>query len=526
MWERLSLNRNNPALVVVDPRRTETAAHAREHLAIRPKSDLVLLYALAHVLIREGWIDHGFIARSTTGFEAFARHVSDFTPARASIETGVSEEQLLRTAQIIGRGKAVSYWWTMGVNQSHEGVRVAQALINLALITGQIGRPGAGANSITGQCNAMGSRLVSNTTNLIGGYDFKSPDDRRHVASCLGIDPALIPDRDSWAYPEIIEGVRRGQIKALWIIATNTAHSWMDQNELREVWGKLDFLVVQDMYHSTETARLADLLLPAAGWGEKDGTIINSERRVGLLKKVSRAPGVALADFAIFKLIARYWGCDSLFEGWDSPEHAFRVLQRLSEGKPWDITGIDGYAMLDRCHGVQWPFTRADAARGDPQPERRLFADGVFHHPDGRARLIFEQPRPMPEPPSDRWPFVLLTGRGTASQWHTQTRTAKSAVLRSLYPAQPYVEVHPDDAQRLDLKHGEPARVSTPRGAMTALAMVTPTVQPGQLFIPMHYPGTNLLTRPDFDPYSRQPSYKACAARIEAPVAAPSDAGV
>ncbi len=512
MWERVCNNPHSPQIIVIDPRRTETAMAASVHLAIRPKSDLVLFYGLAALLIDRGFIDRDFIERHTTGFEEFAEHVRQFTPKVVQGYTGIPADTLERVAGLIHEGKRVSFWWTMGVNQSHEGVRVAQAIINLALITGNIGRPGTGANSITGQCNAMGSRLFSNTTSLFGGRDFKNPDHRAHVARVLGIDAARIPDRDSLAYDQILEGVLAGKIKGLWIVATNTAHSWINQADAREILSRLDFLVVQDMYHSTDTAAFADLLLPAAGWGEKEGTFINSERRIGLVKKVAKAPGVALADFYIFKLIAEAWGCADLFRAWSSPEATFQILKELSRGQPCDITGIEGYAMLERVRGVQWPLPEGNAV--SERSERRLFEDGRFFHPDGRAKLLFEAPRDLPEPVSDDYPFTLLTGRGSSSQWHTQTRTEKSAVLRKLYPNEPYVELNPSDAERLGVSPNDWVTVESRRGRMKARAFVTHVVQPSQVFVPMHYARTNQLTFAAFDPYSRQPSYKACAVRL------------
>jgi len=267
------------------------------------------------------------------------------------------------------------------------------------------------------------------------------------------------------------------------------------------------------MYDSTETARLADLLLPAAGWGEKEGTFINSERRVGLIKKVSRAPGRALADFHIFKLVAHHAGCGAMFDEWASPEATFQVLKRLSAGRPCDISGIEDYRALDEAGGVQWPFPAEGA---DPAPERRLFADGRFFHADGRARFLFEEPRPAPEPADAAFPFELLTGRGSAAQWHTQTRTGKSDVLRKLHPRDPYVEIHPDDARAAGLAAGDWAAVETRRGTAVARAFVTPTVPAGRLFLPMHDAATNRLTLAAFDPESRQPAYKSCAARVRA----------
>jgi len=516
MWQRIGRNPHDPTIIVVDPRMTETAMAATSHLQLQPKSDLALFYGIAHILIREGWIDRPFLNAHTTGFEEFEAHVAAFTPKRVAEATGLDEAKLLATAHAIHNGERVSFWWTMGVNQSYEGTRTAQALINLALMTGNIGRPGTGANSITGQCNAMGSRLFSNTTNLFGGRDFTNAEHRREVAEVLRIDEARIPQQPSLAYDQIIEGILAGKIKGLWVVATNPAHSWINQNTLKDILGRLDFLVVQDMYRTTETAQLADLVLPAAAWGEKEGTFINSERRIGTIKKVSRAPGQALSDFAIFRLIAEYWGCAGLVRRWDSPAAAFEMLKELSRGRPCDITGIADYKMLDEHGGIQWPLSVDDSAAGSEAPaqERRLFADGKFYTPDGRAKFLYAEPATMPEAPSTDYPLLLLTGRGTAAQWHTQTRTAKSAVLRKLYPAEAYVEINPVDGERAGVKPHEFVIVESQRGKLRARALFTLTVRPGQVFLPMHYDQVNRLTFAHFDPFSRQPSYKNCAVRV------------
>jgi assimilatory nitrate reductase catalytic subunit len=512
LWERVCKNPHQPEIIVVDPRRTETAMAATQHLPLTPKSDLALWYGIANLLIARGYIDREFIARSVEGFEAFAAHVGQYDLAATSHATGLSAEVIERVVETIGRGQRVSFWWTMGVNQSHEGVRLAQALINIALITGNIGRPGTGANSITGQCNAMGSRLFSNTTNLLGGHDFGNPEHRAKVARVLNIDESLIQQEVGLAYDQIMERILSGKIKALWVVATNPAHSWINQADALEILGRLELLVVQDMYVSTETATRAHLYLPAAGWGEKEGTFINSERRIGLLKKVARAPGEALADFYIFKLIADAWGCGEMFRDWTTPEATFDIMRELSRGQPCDITGISGYDMLDDRRGVQWPLSEGEDVA--VKSERRLFEDGRFFHADGRARLLFEQPRAVPEPTDERYPFVLLSGRGSSSQWHTQTRTAKSAVLRKLYPSEPYVEVSPVDASKLELRPNEWVQVESRRGKYRARVHVTHVVRPGHVFVPMHYPEANRLTLAAFDPYSRQPAYKHCAVRL------------
>ena len=511
LWERVLRNPNHPGIVVIDPRRTETAAAATLHLKLKPKSDLVLFYAVANILIRNGWVDHPFIAAHTESFDGFAAHVRDFSLETGSASTGIPAHELQRFAELIHRGKRVSFWWTMGVNQSHEGVRTAQSLIDLALMTGNIGRPGTGANSITGQCNAMGSRLFSNTTNLLGGRDFTNADDRASVAKVLNIDASRIPAQNSLSYHEIVDAIHAGSIKGLWIVATNSAHSWIHQQSFAQAAKKLQFLVVQDMYVNTETAALADLVLPAAGWGEKEGTFINSERRIGLLKKVARAPGEALSDFAIFKLIAHYWGCAPMFERWESPEAVFQILKELSRGQPCDFSGIRDYQAIDEHGGIQWPLPEG---AGVFENERRLFADGTFFHANGRARFLFESPRPMPEAPDAEFPLLLITGRGSVAQWHTQTRTAKSPVLRQLYPEGIYAEINPADARACGIEDGAMVAVESRRGRLNAAAFVSHTMQTGQIFIPMHYAETNRLTFAAFDPYSKQPSYKACAVKI------------
>ena len=513
MWQRVLMNKRSPKIVVVDPRRTETAMAATHHYAIKPKSDLILLYGLAHLLIKRGAVDATFIEASTSGYEAFASFVEAFHLERVSRDSGLTVEQLNEFVDLITSSDRVSFWWTMGVNQGHESTRTAQAIINLALMTGNIGRPGTGANSITGQCNAMGSRLFANATSLLGGHDPTNQAHRDKVAGILGIDERHIPREPSLTYDQIIEGIAAGRIKGLWVLATNTSHSWIDSEACNQALEKLDFLVAQDMYPTTDTAKRAHLYLPAAGWGEKDGTFINSERRIGLIKKVRRAPGQALSDFNILRLLAQAWGAGEMFKNWSSPASAFRMLKQLSKDQPCDISGIEGYEELETCGGIQWPLKSGE--KTGAKSERRLFADGRFFHPDGKARFYFDEPRPMPEGPDKAFPFVLLTGRGTSAQWHTNTRTAKSEVLRKLYPQQCYIEVHPDDARALRVDNQETVTVRSRRASVRANVIVNACVQRGQVFMPMHYEEVNKLTFSAFDPHSRQPSYKACAVKLD-----------
>lgn len=515
MWQRVKRNRHNPRIVVVDPRRSETAMQATLHLAPYPKSDISLLYGLANELIRRGKVDRAFIDNNTRRFEEFASFVESFNSERVTGDTGIDADAQQQLADLVCTGKRVSFWWTMGVNQSHQSTRTAQALINLALMTGHIGRPGTGANSITGQCNAMGSRLFGNATSLLGGYEFSNASHREHVAGILGIEPSVIPNDKSLAYDQILDGIDRGVIRGLWVIATNTAHSWINHRHFGELRKKLEFLVVQDMYATTETAQMADLVLPAAGWGEKEGVFINSERRLGVIRKVSRAPGLALSDFNIFLLIAQAWGSGDLFTKWTSPAAAFALMRELSRGQPFDITGIRDYDHIESSGGIQWPFTEADARVGaTPAPERRLFADGHFFTPDKRATFLFDEPVSLPEPTDSDFPLLLMTGRSSSAQWHTGTRTDKSAVLRKLASRAHALEINPEDATRLGIASGEKVTIASRRGTSTAIAHVTPIVAPGQIYMGMHGPEVNRLTFPVFDPHSRQPGYKACAVKV------------
>jgi len=512
MWQRVLLNPHSPWIAVIDPRRTETAAAASAHFAIEPKSDLTFLYGLAHELLRLDAVDSSFVNAHTEGFEEFVAHLKDYPVERAAVASGIPVESIRELAARIAVGKRVSFWWTMGVNQGYEAVRTAQAIINLALMTGNIGRPGTGANSITGQCNAMGSRLFANTSGLLGGRDFSNDAHRKQVAEILGLDADQIPEEKSLEYDRILRGIEEGKIRGLWVIATNPMHSWIGRGDLAKVLQKLDFLVVQDMYGSTETAVHADLFLPAAGWGEKEGTFINSERRIGYAAKVCDAPGEALPDFEIFRRIGAAWGCGDWLNRWQTPWHVFEVLQELAAGQPCDFSGIASYSQIVESGGVQWPYRVGGEDEGR---HRRLFEHGVFYRASGKALFKFEPPRVNPEPTDGQYPFVLLTGRGSSAEWHTGTRTSKSAVLRLLAPSSNRVELHPRDAEQLGLCQGSRVRVLSRRGFMEARVVLEAGVGRGRVFVPMHDGAVNRLTLPAFDPYSRQPSYKACAVRLE-----------
>ncbi len=509
LWERVTRNPHRPRIIVIDPRRTETAQAATHHFAPQPKTDLTLFYGIAHLLLEWNAWNREFVERHTNDFGKFRHHVERFTPDFVADHCQMKRSEVEELARLIAEGKRVSFWWTMGVNQSHQGVLTAQALINLALMTGNIGKPGTGANSITGQCNAMGSRLFSNTASLLGGRDFGNPEHRKKVADILNIDGARIPTSSGYAYDQIVEGIERGEIKGLWIIATNSAHSWVQQNRLKKVLSKLEFLVVQDMYKSSETAQLADLILPAAGWGEKEGTFINSERRIGRVRKVSKAPGQALADFSIFRLLAEAWGLGHEFSAWKDPEAVFQMLSRLSEGQPCDFSRIQNYEELGSL-GMQWPVHE-----GEMENERRLFGDGSFFHQDGRARFVFAEPGLPRERATAEFPYILLTGRGTSAQWHTETRTRQSPILKRLYRDEAIIEICPEDASREGLEAEDLVQVTSAYGQAQFRCVITSKVKSGQVFIPMHKDGVNRLIQSEFDPQSRQPSYKITAVQLK-----------
>ena len=294
---------------------------------IKPKADLVLMYTLANVLIEKGYIDVNYIENHTEGYEDFKNHVAKFTLDKVEAETGISAERVLELAEIIHAGERVSFWWTMGVNQGYQAVRTAQSIINLALITGNMGRPGTGANSLTGQCNAMGSRAFSNTAGLYGGGDFDNPVRRKAVAEALGVDESVLATKPTIPYNAIIEKAIAGEIKGLWVICTNPRHSWANNEEFEKCVKNLDFFVVQDIYEDTDSAKLCDLYLPSVPAIKKEGVLINTERRLSKVNPVIEKEEGELSDFEIFYNIGKELGMGDLLKGWETPRSAFELLK-------------------------------------------------------------------------------------------------------------------------------------------------------------------------------------------------------
>jgi assimilatory nitrate reductase catalytic subunit len=507
--------RSNPnaTIIVVDPRVTKTAMMADLHLPLRPRSDLALINGLIHIVIEHNLIDRDYIDRYTSGFEELRASVAEYTPERVAEITGLAPELIFRAAWTYARAEAAFIGWTMGVNHSTKGTETVNAINNLALITGNIGRAGAAPFSITGQCNAMGTREAGFASIMPGYRKFESAEDREDLARLWNVPVERLPTQRGLAYPDIIEAALEKKIRALWIIATNPIVSFPNLKALQQALEGLEFLVVQDGYHPTPTSEYAHLMLPAAMWGEKEGTYTNSERRVSKVNRAVSPPGEAKSDFDIFLQFAGVLGVrDEIFPGWTKPADAFEEWKRVSAGRLCDYSGMT-YKAIEQHGGVQWPFP-ADAS--NPGDTRRLYTAGGFRTDDGRARLLPVQWEPFPEQPNDEFPFVLNTGR-TVEHWHTRTKTGKVPILERLSP-NAWVEMNPRDARGLRLKPQDRVDVISRRGRVRGIELrVTETVAPGQLFVPFHYAEANAneVTQSAFDPFSREPNYKQSAARVE-----------
>lgn len=499
-------------LIVADPRVTKTAMMADLFLPLKPRSDIALINGIIHVLIQTGQIDCEFIANHTHGFPELAKFVEKFTPQYVSQITGLSEDLILKTAYLYGNAQAAFVGWTMGVNHSTQGAETVNAINNLALITGNIGRAGASPFSITGQCNAMGTRETGFASSLPGYRKFENAADREELATLWGISSDRIPTSRGLAYPDIIEGAVSKKIRALWIVATNPIVSFPNLDVLKQGLETLEFLVVQDGFHPTPTTELADLVLPAAIWGEKEGTYTNSERRVSKVNRAVDPPGEAKTDFDIFLTIAEMLGSrEELFPGWTSPRHAFEEWKRISKGRLCDYSGLS-YELIEQYNGIQWPFPEGTTEVATT----RLYEDGKFSTPDGKAQLFCVVWAPFPEQPSAEFPFVLNTGR-TVEHWHTRTKTGQVPILQRMSPSA-WLEMNTRDAQALRLKPHDRVDVISRRGRVRNIELrVTEIVAPGQVFMPFHFAETNAnqVTQSAFDPISREPNYKQCAVSVQ-----------
>jgi ferredoxin-nitrate reductase len=401
----------------------------------------------------------------------------------------------------------------MGVNQSRVGTDKNAAIINLHLATGQIGRPGAGPFSLTGQPNAMGGRETGGLSHLLPGYrSIADPAARATVEQAWGLPAHTIGPHPGRSALEIFEGLAEGAVRAVWIICTNPAASMPELDLVERALRQAELVIVQDAYHPTETTRFADILLPAAQWPEKEGVMTSSERRLTYLPRLVDPPGEALPDAAILTRFAHEMGWKEAFP-YAGTADIFAEFAALTAGTVCDYAGVS-HARLRRGGPLQWPVPTAE----HPGTER-LYTDGIFPTPDGRARLVAVEHAEPAEPPDDGFPLVLTTGR-VRDHWHTLTRTGQSPALMARTP-EPILEVNLRDAARAGLQDGDFAEVTSRRGKVVAQARVSAAIREGTCFLPFHwgrrlgfYKSANNLTLSARDPLSRQPELKACAVRL------------
>lgn len=516
--EEAKARRPDMKVLVIDPRRTDTCDLADMHLAILPGTDVALFHGILHLLLWEDWIDRDFIQAHTDGLVELKRLVHDYTPQMVTQLCGISVEQLRQCAQWVGTSTSFLSLWCMGLNQSTAGSAKNSALINLHLATGTIGRPGCGPFSLTGQPNAMGGRETGSLSNLLPGHrDANNPEHRAQVAAYWGVEQ--LPSSTGLTAIELFEQVQAGKIKALWIACTNPAQSLPDQSSVRQALAACPFVVLQEAFRTTETAAFADLLLPAASWGEKEGTVTNSERRISHVRQAIAPPGEARSDWAITVDFAQRLeqrlrpGLPSLF-AFAQPAQIFDEFKLLTRGRDLDLSGIS-HALLDRIGPQQWPFP-AEAQSGTP----RLYTDAIFPTDSGRAHFIAEPYRAAKEQRDARFPLTLITGR-LRDQWHGMSRTGTAAQLFG-HVSEALLSLHPDELRRHRFKEGDLVSLKSRRGQVIVAVTGDDSVRPGQAFLPMHWGdrflkgGVNMLTQPAFDPLSKQPELKHSGVRLEA----------
>ncbi|WP_375436552.1 molybdopterin-dependent oxidoreductase [uncultured Hymenobacter sp.] len=516
LWRRVEAHKAaNPTtkIIVVDPRVTDTCALADVHLQLIPGTDVVLNQALARALIENGDIDLSFIEQHAEGFEEYQRLAFERTVAEAAQLCGVPEGDIRLAAHYIGAAKGFLSMWTMGLNQSVVGVDKNLSLLNLHLITGQIGKPGAGPLSLTGQPNAMGGREVGGLSNLLPAHrNLANPAHRAEVQQFWGSGP--LAEKPGFTATEMFEALEDGRLKAIWIICTNPLTSLPNVRQAEAALAKAKFVVVQDISNKSETLAYADVVLPAAAWAEKEGTMTNSERRISYLPKVVDAPGQALPDAEIICRFARAMG----FAGFDfaNAEAIYQEHTRLTTGTTLDITGLN-YSILRERGSVQWPYRSGQTMSGTA----RLFTDQQFYTDSGRAMIHPVAAVFRSEAPDETYPFILTTGR-IRDQWHTMTKTGKVSKLTQHTP-QAFLELNAQDAATLEIRGGDLVTVQSRRGSVRVAARLTTNIRPGVVFLPMHWGkilGSDLhrannVTSGAVDPISKEPDFKFCAVQLE-----------
>ncbi|MCQ4313407.1 molybdopterin-dependent oxidoreductase [Pseudomonas stutzeri] len=516
--EEAKAKRPEMKIIVVDPRRTDTCELSDLHLAILPGTDVALFHGILHILLETGRIDQDFIDAHTEGLGELKQLARDYNPATTAKLCGISIDELQTCAHLIGNAPRFLSLWCMGVNQSTAGSAKNSALINLHLATGQIGKPGAGPFSLTGQPNAMGGRETGSLSNLLPGHrEAGNAQHRAEVAAYWGVEQ--LPTAPGLSAIELFEAVRSGKVKALWIACTNPAQSMPDQQKIHEALAACPFVVVQEAFFTTETCRYADLLLPAASWGEKEGTVTNSERRVSHVRRAIPAPGEARADWSITCDFARRLerhlrpGQSSLF-AFKSPAALFDEYKLLTRDRDLDLSGLS-HALIDQIGPQQWPFPA-----GSHTGTARLYGNGVFPTESGRARFLAEQYQPPKEQHDAGFPLILNTGR-LRDHWHGMSRTGTATRLFG-HVEEALLSMNADDMRRRNLFDGQLVKVRSRRGELVLPVSSDDCLRPSQAFIPMHWGdrflkglGVNLLSLPAFDPLSKQPELKHTGIEVE-----------
>ncbi len=509
-------------IVVVDPRRTATCDIADLHLALKPGTDVTLFNGLLDFLRREDGADYAFIENHTEGFAAAIKTAKDTAASIPAVaqSCGLDPDDVARFYQMFLRTEKTVTLYSQGVNQSSSGTDKVNSIINCHLLTGRIGKPGMGPFSITGQPNAMGGREVGGLANQLAAHMEFGNEAHVDTVRAFWHAPKLATQPGLKAV-DMFSAIGDGKIKAVWIMATNPAVSLPDAGRVREALDRCEFVVVSDCMRDTDTTRYADVLLPAAAWGEKEGTVTNSERRISRQRAFLPSPGEAQPDWWIVTQVARRMGYADQF-GYQSAADVFREHARLSgyrnnSTRDFDISALANIsdAQYDELTPLQWPVT-ADTASGTA----RMFTDRRYFTPNGRARFIATDPRPPANRPDAQYPLILNTGR-LRDQWHTMTRTGKSPRLAA-HKVESFVEVHPDDAKQHDVKDGALARITSRWGDMLARVVVTEDQQRGCVFVPLHWSdqyarhGTvDALVNPATDPVSGQPESKHTPVAIE-----------
>ncbi|MDX1694420.1 MAG: nitrate reductase [Ketobacteraceae bacterium] len=500
-------------LIVVDPRVTMFAQFADIHLPVTPGTDTVLINAMLHVIFDEGLEDRAYLEAHTQGIEELEQVVADYNPKMAQKICGIDEDRIRQVARLYAKADAAMSIWTMGINQSTHGSDGVCNINNLNLVTGNIGKPGGTSLSITGQCNAMGTREWSSCSGLPGYRALEKPEHREQIAEFWGIDPEFFPKKRGLTETDIFPAIESGEIKGLWLVATNPMTSMPNLPRIRKSFENLDFLVVQDVYEDVETNQYSHVYFPAAVWAEKEGCHTNTERRVNLTRNVLKPYANSKPDFWIFNEMAKRFENGRKIHFPDTPEGAFNEMKVLSRGenRTLDISGMS-YEKIEAARGIQWPYRDGtDGLQGDP----RLYTDGKFQTANGKANLIPVRFINNNECPDDDYPFWLNSGR-VVEHFHTRTRTGKIGNCNKFSPT-PYMEMNPDAAQALGVTHQSYVRLVSRRGDAVVMVQLTHRVPRDMVFIPFHYHDcVNRLTLGLLDPYSRQPAFKQCAVRVEA----------